>query len=117
MVVLRAAVGYQLDARADAVAVAFGAAQRNIQPVTGLFAAVHPDLRVRAERRDDHVDAPVSVKVAESAATMARGRDRGQSGFLGQRFPLAGGAWIVETPCCTDRSRCPAAAATRRGRG
>ena len=89
MVVLSAALGYQLDACADAISIALGAAQRNIQPVSCIRTAVHPYLRVRTERGGDHIDAPVAIKIAEGAATVARRRHRGQTGFFGERGPLA----------------------------
>src|ERR1700722_769223 len=60
VVVLRAALRHQLDARADAVAVALGSTQRYVKPMAGVLAAVHPDFSIFPQSRYHDVDASVS---------------------------------------------------------
>ena len=89
MVVLRAGFGDHLDARADAIAIRFDSAQSDVEPVAGIWAAVHPQLRVLIEAGGDDVDAAVAVEVAEGAAAMARCRGVGEACFRGERLPFA----------------------------
>src|ERR1700733_6510286 len=96
VVVLGTALGHQLDARADAVAIALGSSQRNVEPVSGLLAAVHPDLGVLAKSRRHHVDAPVAIQIAKGAAAVACSRSGVQSGCFSQRNPLPCTSWIAE---------------------
>src|ERR1700722_3461167 len=96
MVILRSAFCYQLDAGADAVAVALGPAQREVKPVAGFVGAVHPNLGFLAEGSHHNVDAAISVKVGESPASVACGGRSGETGLLGERHPLSGRARIAK---------------------
>src|SRR4029077_602004 len=96
VVVLRAALGYNLDTSADAVAIALCSLQSNIEPVARLLAAVHPDLGVLTESTDHDIDTAVSVEIAERAATMAGRRSCGEPRFFRQRSPFPTCAQVVE---------------------
>src|ERR1035438_2046373 len=93
---MRAAFGYQFDARADAVAIALCSFESNIKPVIRGIAAIHPYLRVLANRRHHGIDAPVAVKVSKGATAMARRRKRAQSGFVRKKAPFARAPRIAE---------------------
>ena len=82
VVVLRSALRYEFDARADAVTVALGSAESYVKPMAGVLAAVHPDFSIFSQCSDDHIDAAVSVEVAEGASAVARGGCGVESGFL-----------------------------------
>jgi hypothetical protein len=45
MVVLRAALGYYLDARSNAIAIALGSLKLEFQPMVVAWALIDPDLR------------------------------------------------------------------------
>ena len=62
--------GCQLDARADAVAVALGAPQGDFQPMAGRSGFGSSRSQRLAERRHDYVDAAIAVEIAEGAAAM-----------------------------------------------
>src|SRR6202451_1660334 len=89
-------LAYDFDARADAVTIAFDAAQGDVEPVAGFLAAVHPDFGVLAKGCGDYVDAAVAVEVAEGAAAVAGCGRSDESGFFGQRGPFSVGAKIAE---------------------
>ncbi len=90
VVILRPGLGDQLDARANAVAIALGP-RRAISSQCPDLAAVHPNLRILAKRGHNDVNAPVAIQVAESAAAMAgrRGRVKPASAVSARHFPLA----------------------------
>ena len=62
VVVLNATLGYDFNTSADAVAVALGSMQSDIQPVAGLRAAVHPDLGIPVDRADHDIDPSISIR-------------------------------------------------------
>src|SRR5580658_2365025 len=96
VVILRSAFGHNLHAGANAVAVALGSAQSDIEPVAGLLAAVHPDFGVLAESSYDHIDTAVAIQITEGAAAMAGRRSRFEACFFGQSHPFSAGARIAK---------------------
>src|SRR5664279_4476235 len=46
VVVLNASLGHHLDARSDSVAIALRSAQRDIKPMTRMWASIHPQFGV-----------------------------------------------------------------------
>ena len=62
MVVLRACLGDDLEASADAVAVALYALRRNVEPVVVAGAPIHPEFSIVVHRSDDGVDGPSPSK-------------------------------------------------------
>ena len=111
MVVLRACPGHDLDARADAVAIASGSLKSDVEPVTAVGASIHPELGIGVHGRDDNVNADIAIKVAQSSSAVARGGGFHESGLLGQRFPLSACAEIAEyrvrlLDACSRRVRC-----------
>jgi hypothetical protein len=83
VVILRAALGHELDASANAVAVALGSAQGDVEPVAGLLAAVHPDFSALAESAYHYIDPAIAIQITESTAAMAAGRSRFEARFFG----------------------------------
>src|ERR1700690_1041314 len=65
MIVLRAGAGNDFDPRADGIAVALGALEPELEPMTRARALIHPDLGRSADRADHHVQPPVAVQVAD----------------------------------------------------
>ena len=59
----------------------FDSAQRNVEPVAGVGAAVHPQLCRLIEAGGDNVDAAVTIEVTEGAAAMTCRGGIGESGF------------------------------------
>ncbi len=81
VVVLCAGIRHNLDPRADAIAIRFDTAQSDVEPVTGIGAAIHPQLRVLIQTGGDDVDAAIPIEVAEGTAAMTRGGGIGEACF------------------------------------
>src|SRR3981189_2530581 len=76
-----------LDLRADCIAIALRALQREFQPAVVCGAVVDPDLCRRAESRHNKVEFSVMIEVPEGGATMPCWRPRGEPGLLSQCGP------------------------------
>ena len=96
MVVLRAGLGNDFDARSDAVAITFDALESDVEPVVVAGATVHPELGFVVHGGDNGVDAAIAVEFAEGAAAMAGGGGFGKSGFFGKGLPFSAGAEVAE---------------------
>ncbi len=89
---------HDFDARANAVAIALGSAQSDIEPVAGLLAAVHPDLGVPADRGHHDVDASIAIQIAEGATAVAGREERRRSPASSvKRNPFSLASRIAET--------------------
>src|SRR5438067_3043253 len=84
VVILRAGFGHDLDARANAVAIALRALQLELDPVILAGTLVHPDFRRSTERAHDYVEASVAVQVAERRPAMPRRRARLKASLAGE---------------------------------
>src|SRR5579884_4216108 len=95
VVELNAALRNNLNAGADAIAIALHTPKCNIKPMTRMRATVHPYLRLLPECRCYYVHAPVSVKIAKGTATVT-GRSSRQSCLSSKRFPFSTGAKVTK---------------------
>ena len=62
----------------------------------GLPAAIHPDLGRLSEGSYDHIYAPISIQVGESAATMTGRRGSRQSSLFSQGGPFPAWSQVAE---------------------
>src|ERR1700730_13949689 len=77
-----------LDLRADCIAIALRALQREFQPVVARGAVVDPDLCWSADSGHNKVEFSVMIEVPEGGATMPYGRPRGEPSLLSQCGPF-----------------------------
>ena len=96
MVVLRSGLSHYLDASANAIAIRFHSVQSNVEPVSEVGAAVHPQLCGLIEAGCNNVDAAITVEVAEGAAAMTCRGGLSESGFSGERLPFSARTEIAE---------------------
>jgi len=92
VVVLSACGGHNLHHRSNPVTIALGALQRNIQPVACAFCSIRPNLRVFAERRDDHNPTRPSPSKSPNATPRCRAggaASRPASAVRACHWPLA----------------------------
>src|SRR6185437_3469682 len=80
--------GHDLDARANAVAIALCALQLELDPVGLARTLVHPDFSRSAKRAHDYVEASVAVQVAVGRSTMACGSLRLEASLAGESRKL-----------------------------
>ena len=96
MVILRPGIGDDLDARADAIAIRFHSMECDVEPVTYIRAAVHPQFSVLVEAGGHDIDAAVALEIAERASAMTGRGSVSEASFAGERLPFAAGTEVAK---------------------
>src|SRR4051812_13909724 len=72
-----------LYAGPDAVAIALRPFKRDVEPMAGAIASIHPDLRVTRQRRDYDIHPPVAVQIPKCASPVSPRRSGAQARLFG----------------------------------
>ena len=81
VIVLRAGLGHNFNARSNAIPIAPGPLQFDLEPMIRFGAVIHPNFGWSFQRGNDNVHFPIAIQVSYGGATVPRGRLRGEAGF------------------------------------